>query len=156
MTAASDVIDEERSSRETDGREGERTTLGRLETSIDWYRTRGRVHNYADKIARVSVLVVAAAIPVSIALGATPATAALLGALVVGLQGLQEVFQFQRNWIAFAAAREALVREKYLYLAGAIPYDGDDRRRLLATNVERLIAAETLAWVGDTRKAKST
>jgi hypothetical protein len=75
-----------------------------------------------------------------------------LGAVVVVLEGLQQLFQFQQNWIAYRVTAQALTRERSLCLAGAGPYANAERPvALLAQRVERIVSQESGAWA-DTQR----
>jgi hypothetical protein len=67
--------------------------------------------------------------------------------VVVVLVGFQQLAQYQQHWYSYRATAQALIREKYLYLAGAGVYAGADRTLRLAERVEGLIAQETTQWV---------
>jgi Protein of unknown function (DUF4231) len=51
-----------------------------------------------------------------------------LAAVIVVLEGVQHLYQFQEQWITYRSTAEALTRERYLYLARASPYVGEDRQ----------------------------
>jgi Protein of unknown function (DUF4231) len=73
---------------------------------------------------------------------------AALGVIVVVLEGVQHLNQYQKTWLDYRSTAEALKHEKFLFLAGAGPYaDVDDRRARLAERVEELIASEHSRWV---------
>ena len=79
--------------------------------------------------------------------GASAAVAGALGAVIVVLEGLQQLFQFQQNWISYRTTAEALKHEKFLYLASAGPYrEADSPDATLAERVESLVSQETGAW----------
>ena len=80
--------------------------------------------------------------------------AAVLGSVVVVLEGIQSRFGFQTNWTTYRKTAEALKREQYLYLAQAAQYAGDDREKVLAVFVESLISDETTRWAA-TRSSRS-
>jgi hypothetical protein len=56
-----------------------------------------------------------------------------LAADIVVLEGVQHLYQFHEQWIAYRSTAEALKRERYLYLASAGPYADEDRRGQLAS-----------------------
>ena len=73
-----------------------------------------------------------------------------MGCAVVFLEGLQQLNQWQHNWITFRSTCEALRHEKYSFLAGAGAYDGLDAetsKKLLAERVEGLISTEHAKWI---------
>ena len=68
--------------------------------------------------------------------------------VVVVLEGLQGLYQFQHNWINYRGTSEQLKREKYLWLAKAGPYASADHPDvLLAERIEALISREQTRWV---------
>jgi Protein of unknown function (DUF4231) len=128
--------------------------MERLEDQLAWYDAKAGHHRRWYQWLKVAQIVVAAAIPAVAAAGASVGVAGGLGALVVVLEGLQQLFQFQQNWIGYRGTAEALKHEKFLYLAGAGPYAGSDSPdRLLAERVEGLVSQEHAAWADVQRTA---
>ena len=124
----------------------------RLEDQLDWYERKSRHHKLWYQCLKVAQIVIAAAIPVAAAAGASATVAGALGGVVVVLEGLQQLFQFQQNWVAYRVTAEALKREKFLCLAGAGPYESVERpEALLARRVERIVAQEYGTWA-DTQR----
>jgi protein-S-isoprenylcysteine O-methyltransferase Ste14 len=96
---------------------------------------------------KVAQIVLAALIPVLAAADATGWVLGALGALVVVLEGLQQLFQFQQNWTSYRSTCEALKHQKYLYLAHAGPYSmAKHPDALLAEHVEALVSQEHAKW----------
>jgi uncharacterized protein DUF4231 len=120
----------------------------RLEQRLEWYDEHSGHHRRWFVSLKVTQIVVAAAIPATAAAGGSAAVAGVLGAVVVVLEGIQQLFQFQQNWVAYRGAAEALERERALFLAGAGPYAvaTGPREALLAERVESLIASEHSGW----------
>jgi hypothetical protein len=119
----------------------------RLEDQLNWYEAKSRHHVAWYQSLKVAQILIAAAIPASVAAGASAAVAGALGAVIVVLEGLQQLFQFQQNWISYRTTAEALKHEKFLYLASAGPYAHSDRLEgALAERVEALVSQETVAW----------
>ena len=124
----------------------------RLEDQLDWYEAKSQHHKRWYQWLKVAQIVIAAAIPVVAAAGASATVAGALGAVVVVLEGLQQLFQFQQNWISYRVTAEALKREKFLCLAGAGPYEGAEQpQALLARRVERIVSQEYGAWADSQR-----
>src|SRR5436189_5667849 len=95
------------------------------------------------KALKVAQIVVAAFIPVLAAAHAKDWVLGALGATVLVLEGIQQLFQYQQNWISYRSTCEALKHQKYLYLAGAGPYAHARRpEALLSERVEGLVAQE--------------
>lgn len=129
-------------------------TYERLEDQIRWYDDRSNSNHRRFKLVKGAQLLSAAAIPVVATLGATAAVPAALGALVVVLEGFQQLNQYQQNWASFRSTAEALKHEKYLYLAGAGPYRHAKRAiPLLADRIEGLISQEHAKWVSAREEA---
>lgn len=123
-------------------------TFERLEDQIGWYDRKSRANQRFFKLVKGVQLIAAAAIPVVATLEAHPAIPAALGALIVVLEGVQQLNQYQQNWSAYRSTCEALKHEKYLFLAHAGPYAGsEDGRPLLADRIEGLISQEHAKWV---------
>jgi hypothetical protein len=119
----------------------------RLDHQLVWYGLRSRHHKRWYLSLKIVQIVVAAAIPVVAAAGASAPVAGALGAVIVVLEGVQQLFQFHQNWISYRATAEALNHEKYLHLARAGPYAAAARPdALLAERVEALVSEETAAW----------
>lgn len=127
----------------------------RLEDQIQWYDKRSMLCRRWHMCLKLTEIVAAAGIPFSAPHDAT--IAAGLGALVVILEGAQYLGQFERNWIAYRSTCEALRHEKYLFMAGAGPYeaiDKDSAMKLLARSVESLISTEHARWLIGREKAR--
>ena len=72
---------------------------------------------------------------------------------VVVLEGLQQLNQWQSNWVLYRSTAEALKHERFLYLANAGPYRGRDRSRVLAEKVEGLVSQEHAKWTDARRES---
>jgi hypothetical protein len=70
-----------------------------------------------------------------------------LGVFIVVAEGLQQLYRFQSNWIAYRSTSEALKHEKLLYLAKAGIYAiANDAHALLAERIESLVSQEHAKW----------
>jgi hypothetical protein len=129
-------------------------TFERLEDQIRYYDEKSNFNHRRFKLIKGAQLLSAAAIPVIATLDFPAAVAAALGALVVVLEGFQQLNQYQQNWSSFRSTAEALKHEKYLYLAGAGPYRHTKRAvPLLADRIEGLISQEHAKWVSAREEA---
>jgi hypothetical protein len=119
----------------------------RLEDQLGWYdRKSGQQKRWFQRL-KVAQLVIAAAIPVVAGVGADAWITGSLGAAIVVLEGIQQLFQYQQNWLGYRATAEALKHEKYLYLAHAGAYrDATARDAVLAERVEALVSQEQSSW----------
>jgi hypothetical protein len=120
----------------------------RLEDQLAWYDTKSASCQWAYLRMKVLQITLAAAVPVLAALGALPGLTAGTGAVVVVLEGAQQLYQWQTNWVLYRATAEALKHERFLYLAGAGPYGHGDAARVLAERVEGLVSQEHAKWTG--------
>lgn len=126
----------------------------RLQEQIAWYDEKSRVCQQRFKLLKIMQIVTAAAIPVAVVVSAEDWLVAAAGALIVVLEGLQQLEQYQQNWTTYRSTCEQLKHEKFLYLAGAGPYrDAPDPDLLLAENVESQVSQEHAAWVSSRKEA---
>jgi hypothetical protein len=129
---------------------------GRLAQQIDWYDRKSGHNQRWFKRLKIGQIVLAAAIPAAAAAHARPAALGVAGALIVVLEGLQQLQQYQQNWTTYRATCERLKHERYLFEAAAGPYAGAARpAALLAERVEGLVSQEHAAWVSQQREAKA-
>lgn len=86
-----------------------------------------------------------------------PIIAAADGAIIVVLEAVQQLNQWQHNWVTYRSTCEALRHEKYTYLGRVGPYDDIDdtaTRKVLVARVESLISTEHSKWVGRLQNEK--
>jgi hypothetical protein len=135
----------------------ENPTLKRLEEQIDWYDKKSAINQSCFKRLKIIELISAALIPLLAGLSTLIPYPAIitggLGALIVVLESLQGLYQFQSNWISYRSTCERLKHEKYLWLAKAGHYaDAKDPDRLLAERVESIVSIEHAKWVSAQEK----
>jgi Protein of unknown function (DUF4231) len=119
----------------------------RLENQVGWYERQSANSKRAYMALKVVQLIAAALVPVMASVHAAVWVTGGLGAVVVVLEGVQQLCQFQANWINYRSTAEVLKHEKYLYLAQAGPYDQQrDPQRVLAERVEAAISQENANW----------
>ena len=95
-------------------------------------------------------IVSAAAIPVLAATSLPTWVAGGLGALIVVLESVQQLFQFHSNWTHYRSTAEALKHEKFLYLAHAGSYaTAANPDALLAERIEGRVSQEHAAWASE-------
>jgi hypothetical protein len=133
-------------------------TLARLEDQIAWYDRRSSSNESRFKWLKGVTIVSALFIPVlSQAKFGEPYVVPALGIIIAIAEGLQQLNQFQANWISYRSTCEALRHEKYLYLGQAGPYASVDKPiPVLAERVEGLISQENAKWISsqDQREKK--
>jgi Protein of unknown function (DUF4231) len=122
--------------------------MARLQEQIAWYSRKSLQNQRWFKTLKILQLLCAALIPVLAATSIPRVVAAVLGALILVLEGLQQMNQYQQNWISYRATSEALKHEKYLHLARAGPYArARNPRAVLAERTESLVSQEQAKWV---------
>ena len=136
--------------------EGLQATLGRLDWSVQWHTLAElQAKRWYTAIKTVQIAA-AAAIPVLTATSgnsvATKYLIAVLGALVVVLEGMQQLKKYAQNALLWAQGKEALKHEYFLFRAQAGPYavDTGKREKLLATRIEQIIGQEVGRWAAST------
>jgi hypothetical protein len=127
-------------------------TWERLENQLAWYSRTSATNQHWYKRLKLLELAVAAALPVVAGLQSPVWLTGGLAAVIVLLEGAQHLYQLQEHWISYRSTAEALKRERYLYLAGAAPYTGEDRHRLLAERIEGLLSQEHAMWAAGSRQ----
>lgn len=125
----------------------------RIEDQILWYSRRSSASLFWFRSLKVIELTAAALIPFLATdlaadhLSSPALVAGGLGVLIVMLESLQGLFQFQNNWMNYRSTCEELKREKHLWIARAGPYSGSGNLdRLLAERIESVISAERGRW----------
>ncbi|MEI9412924.1 DUF4231 domain-containing protein [Mesorhizobium salmacidum] len=120
----------------------------RLEQQIRWYDSKSGDAQRCYKNVKIAEFILSALVPLT-ALWNGWVTAALgVGAVV--LEGLQQLNQWQHNWITYRSTCEALRHEKYSFLGGSGSYDGlskDEAHMALVERVESLISTEHAKWI---------
>ena len=120
----------------------------RLEDQIAWYDRKSQENQRWFKALKICQIVTAAGIPVAAGVGAEPWLVGGGGALIVVLEGIQQLQQYQQNWTTYRSTCERLKHEKFLFLGRAGPYAKvPNPESLLAERVEGLVSQEHAAWV---------
>jgi len=126
-------------------------TLERLEEQINWYDRKSAKQKRYFNVLKIVTIVAAATIPllttVPIEVKLSQTITAALGAAIVVIEGIQQLYQLQTNWILYRSTCESLRHEKYLYLGHAGPYAvAQDAHALLAERIESLVSQEHAKW----------
>lgn len=122
----------------------------RLEEQLAWYDRKSQSDQRVYKALKICQLITAAAIPFVASISAPIWVAGAGGALIVVVEGIQQLMQYQQNWITYRATCERLKHEKFLYLSHAGPYAAAaDPDVLLAERVESLVSQEHAAWAAN-------
>ena len=126
----------------------EERVQARLAEELGWYDARARENQRWYRAIKVVQLVAAALVPVMAGIGASAWITGGLGSLIVVLEGVQQLYQFQEHWIAYRTTWEGPRREQHLYEARGGDYaTAASPPTLLAERVEALVAREHARWV---------
>lgn len=130
-------------------------TMERLEDQISWYDRKSRANQKWFKALRTVSIIAGAAIPItSLMRVEPPLITAGIGFLIVVVEGLQQLNQYQSNWMSYRATCEALKHEKFLYAALAGPYTSSQNAlTLLAERIESLVSQEHAKWYSTQEQA---
>jgi hypothetical protein len=131
-------------------------TLYRLNWAIQWYTLAAlQARRWYQGLKGVQI-VASAAVPVVTVLGGTSlrarASVAGLGALVVVLEGIQQLQKYGQNALLWAQAKEALKRQYFLFKAKVRPYEDtqeEDRVKVLARKIDQIIGQEVARWADE-------
>lgn len=119
-----------------------------MRDQIAWYDGKSQVNQHWFKRLKILQIVTAAAIPVAAGASAPVWLVGGAGALIVVLEGVQQLQQYQQNWTNYRATCEQLRHEQFLYLAHAGPYGiAPSPETLLAERVEGIVSQEHASWV---------
>lgn len=133
---------------------GNAPAWARLREQIAWYDGKSQHNQRWYKRLKITEIVTAAAIPFVASVSAPVWVAGGGGALIVVLEGLQQLQQYQQNWITYRATCERLKHEQFLFLAHAGPYAAaPEAEALLAERVESLVSQEHAAWTSHREEA---
>jgi hypothetical protein len=134
---------------------GQDVTLDRTQEQIEWYDRKSETNQATFKRLKACTISAAALIPLFATIGRMSWVTAVMGVFIVVLEGLQQVNQYQSNWIAYRSTCEALKHEKFLYLAKAGIYaTANDRHALLAERIEASVSQEHATWRSNREQAK--
>jgi hypothetical protein len=126
----------------------------RVRDQIAWYDGKSQYNQRWFKRLKICQIVTAAAIPVAAGISAPVWLVGGAGALIVVLEGLQQLQQYQQNWTTYRATCERLKHEQFLFMAHAGPYAAaPDPDAVLAERVESLVSQEHAAWVSQRQEA---
>jgi hypothetical protein len=71
----------------------------------------------------------------------------VIGAIVLVIEGFQQLLQLQQNWTRYRSTAEGIRRERYLFQARAGPYaDAPAPAALIVERMDALISAENKSW----------
>lgn len=130
----------------------------RMEDQLNWYDSRSVLFQARYKQLKVVQIGLAVVIPIIAPLdtGVSGWAAAMAGALIALLEGVQHLYQYSTLWVQYRSTAEQIKHEKWLFLSAAGRYrerPTETRLVLLAERLEELISTENARWVDDTRQS---
>ena len=128
--------------------------MARLEDQLGWYDGKSRSCQLKFKLLKGLEIFSAVAITLAGSSDMKSHITAYLGALVLVLEAIEHLNQYQQNWISYRSTCEALKHEKFLFLAAAGPYSAaGEPVKLLAERVEGLISREHAKWISEQQES---
>jgi hypothetical protein len=128
---------------------GASTAVREFDLSVNWYVQNARRCRRRHQVLEVTLLIVGASISV-VALAVPKSSGlstAILGAIVVVLGGLRQVFRWHENYVRFTHACQSLKAERRRYHVGQDPYGNTATRdKLLLEALNRVEGEETRGW----------
>ncbi|MFA7278207.1 MAG: DUF4231 domain-containing protein [Candidatus Gracilibacteria bacterium] len=124
------------------------TTYARLNDQIKWYDTKSISNKKYFIRLKLAEIVIASSITILAGIDSPKIIIEISGALIIVLEAIQHLYQFQSNWISYRSTCENLKHEKYLWDGKAGPYTNDNEvENLLADRIESLISQENAKWI---------
>lgn len=115
----------------------------RLEERIETLDHQSEINKQLYQYLKLLQLIAAASATVLAAASAPALWTATDAAIVVVLEGVQQLYHFHERWLSYRTTCETLRKEETLFLARATPYTKDEESLpLLATRLERILAGE--------------
>jgi Protein of unknown function (DUF4231) len=124
------------------------TGYARLDQQINWYDSKSGECQWWYKRTKICEFILSSMVPAT-AMWSGQLTA-VIGVAAVVLEGLQQLNQWQHNWITYRSTCEALRHEKYTFLGRSGVYsDQSDAGalRVLVERTEALISTEHAKWI---------
>ncbi|MEV8377149.1 DUF4231 domain-containing protein [Kribbella sp. NPDC056861] len=117
-----------------------------MDEQVHWYSTKSALALRNYRLVKISQLTIGSAVPIIALLEVPSAITASLGAIVILLEAIQQLFQWQTDQVLYRSTSEALKQQRYLYIAHAGPYQENNRDAVLAEKVQALVSQEHARW----------
>ena len=123
----------------------------RVDSRIAWYDNASSSAKRNYRMLGMLQVVTATLIPGVVALDSllpdSELLIAFLGCLVALAGAISNFNQYHMRWLHYRATCENLMRQKFLYVTHAKPYDGQDSFLLFVETMENLMSSEVNDWV---------
>jgi hypothetical protein len=121
--------------------------IRRVERQFHHFNSHAGVQRALYISAKVIQIVLAAAVPVAASVHAPVPLTGSLGALIVVLEGVQQLCQWHANWIRYRSTAESLRRELFMCRAKVGGYStAADPISLLAERMNEISTTEVSGW----------
>lgn len=125
-----------------------------LAAQFGWYNRAATRSRLAYQILKTAALISGAAVTLLAAISAPAAVTASVAALIVVMEGAQQLFQFHSNWLSYRGSAETLRQHAFMYVADITPYDDEAARRTqLAMVLKDVTTSENAGWSQAMRQA---
>lgn len=136
----------------------------RIDDQIAWYGNRSRQNKNWYRRLRFISIVVALAIPILTGLlgsgkvddSVLKIIIAVAGALIGLIEGLMGLNKYHDLWTTYRVTAEGLKYHRYLFAAGAAPYDAANAFQLFVQAAEGLMASERSNWLQSVKPSASS
>lgn len=119
-----------------------------------WYDKAATRTRLTYQVLKMAALVAGAAVTLLAAISAPAAVTAGIAAVIVIVEGAQQMFQFHANWISYRGSAELLRQQAFLYVADVKPYaDQATRRERLAAVLKTVTTKEKTHWSATMKQA---
>ena len=121
--------------------------MDRVGRQFHHFNTHARSQRAFYFTAKITQIVLAASVPVAASVHAPVALTGSLGALIVVLEGVQQLCQWHANWIRYRGTAESLRRELFMCRAKVAAYaTAADPIALLAARMNEIATTEVVGW----------
>jgi uncharacterized membrane protein YbaN (DUF454 family) len=125
----------------------------RLEDQLHWYSEKAGKNKKRFYAMQIIIIVTGASISIvnglrvsDALLGYIGVFSAILGAVVIIVTALLQLFKSQENWILYRTTAELLKKEKFYYLNSVGEYAGlssEQKEKMLVERVETIVSSES-------------
>lgn len=127
--------------------------VARFAYLLTWYEEHAQRARHWYLGIKVAQLIVAAGVSTTAVLHSPGWLTAILGGVILVLEGVQQAFQFHDSWIRYRSTHTTLLKTLTLWEVRDAPFDGHDAVRALARTIETLAGNETAAWASSAAAA---
>jgi hypothetical protein len=125
-----------------------------LQNRFAWYDRAAKRNRTAYQALKVVFLLASSSVTVLAAFSVNAVLTAILAGGLIVVEGVQQLFRFHANWIAYRGTAETLRAHTFAYVLRIDPYDeARSRRSRMATFLRDLALRENSSWSRTMRTA---